>query len=176
MQSRAPMNVQRAWSGRHSNGSTCLAANPTHGETRSRKFLAASARAVRPASLAASAMLERLEENTHSATGSPLRNDQAKVWFIQGRRASSPSVGQRKNASVRIRRSELLVQTQVQRRKAKPSAASTNFVRGTSFGSFASGTTQRTMHAGSVPQNALPNPSIERTSPGKPGAASHLKR
>jgi hypothetical protein len=36
--------------------------------------------------------------------------------------------------------------------------------------------TQRTMRAGSVPQHALPNPSIERTSPGKPGAASHLKR
>jgi hypothetical protein len=25
-------------------------------------------------------------------------------------------------------------------------------------------------------QRALPNPSIERTSPGKPGAASHVKR
>jgi len=54
--------------------------------------------------------------------------------------------------------------------------AATSFARGGGFGLFASGTTQRTMRAGCVPQNALPNPSIERTSPGKPGAASHLKR
>jgi len=27
-----------------------------------------------------------------------------------------------------------------------------------------------------VPTDEMPNPSIERTSPGKPGAASHLKR
>jgi hypothetical protein len=41
---------------------------------------------------------------------------------------------------------------------------------------LAGGATQRTIRAGRVPQNALPNPSIERTSPGKPGHASHLKR
>jgi len=41
---------------------------------------------------------------------------------------------------------------------------------------LASVVTQRTMQAGSVVLRPLPNPSIERTSPGKPGAASHLKR
>lgn len=43
---------------------------------------------------------------------------------------------------------------------------------------LASSATQRTMHrhAGRVPLGARPNPSIERTSPGKPGAASHVKR
>jgi len=46
----------------------------------------------------------------------------------------------------------------------------------TSFSLFASVATQRTMRAGSVVLRPLPNPSIERTCPGKPGHASHLKR
>jgi len=68
---------------------------------------------------------------------------------------------------------------QAMRSSAKPNArgrAATSFARGGGFGLFSSSTTQRTMRAGCVPQRALPNPSIERTSPGKPGAASHLKR
>ena len=44
------------------------------------------------------------------------------------------------------------------------------------FGLLAGGVTQRTMRAGLVLFGARSNPSIERTSPGKPGAASHLKR
>jgi hypothetical protein len=70
-------------------------------------------------------------------------------------------------------------QMQALRRSAKPNAggrAATSFARGGGFGSFASGVTQRKMRAGSVPQSALPNPSINRTSPGKPGAAGYLKR
>jgi hypothetical protein len=41
---------------------------------------------------------------------------------------------------------------------------------------LASRGTHRTMQAGRAVLRARPNPSIERTSPGKPGAASHLKR
>jgi len=68
---------------------------------------------------------------------------------------------------------------QALRSGAKPNTrgrAATSFARGGGFGLFAGGATQRTMHAGRVLLSALPNPSIERTSPGKPGAASHLKR
>jgi len=176
MQSQASMNVQRAWSGRRSNACTRQAVNPTHGRANSRKFLVASARAVRPASLAASAMPERLEAKAHSTSEPALRIDHPKVQSIHDRSASSPPVGQRKKAPIRIRRSWLPVQVQAQRHGARPSAAATRFSRSAGLGSFASGVTQRTMHAGSVPQSALPNPSIERTSPGKPGAASHLKR
>jgi hypothetical protein len=46
------------------------------------------------------------------------------------------------------------------------------------FGLLAGDTTQRKMqpHAGHVPFSVRPNPSIERTRPGKPGRASHVKR
>jgi len=54
--------------------------------------------------------------------------------------------------------------------------AATSFTRGAGFGLLAGGVTQRTMHAGTVLLGALPNPSINRTSPGKPGAACYLKR
>ena len=54
--------------------------------------------------------------------------------------------------------------------------AATSFARGGGFGLLAAGATQHTMHAGTVPLGALPNLSIERTCPGKPGHASHLKR
>ena len=54
--------------------------------------------------------------------------------------------------------------------------AATSFARGGGFGLFASSVTQRTMHAGSVPLGALPNHSINRTYPGKPGHAGYLKR
>ena len=54
--------------------------------------------------------------------------------------------------------------------------AATCFARGGGFGLFAGGTTQRTMHAGSVPLGALPNHSINRTCPSKLGHAGYLKR
>jgi len=54
--------------------------------------------------------------------------------------------------------------------------AATSFARGGGFGLFAGGGTQRTMLAGSVPLGALPNHSINRTCPGKPGHAGYLKR
>jgi len=65
------------------------------------------------------------------------------------------------------------------RRSARPgcsSRAATSFARGGGFCLLAGGVTQRTRLAGSVPLGALPNPSINRTSPGKPGAACYLKR
>jgi hypothetical protein len=73
------------------------------------------------------------------------------------------------------------VQIQALRSSAKPNARSRAGTRcfAARAGSLrlrASGVTQRTMRAGFVPQSALPNPSIERTFSGKPGAASHLKR
>ena len=70
------------------------------------------------------------------------------------------------------------VQMQALRGSAKSNAgcAATSFARGGGFGLLASGVTQRTMLAGSVPLGALPNPSIERTNTGRPVFASHLKR
>jgi len=54
--------------------------------------------------------------------------------------------------------------------------AATGFARGGGFGLLAGVITQRTMHAGSVPLGALPNHSINRTCPGRPGHAGYLKR
>jgi hypothetical protein len=74
-----------------------------------------------------------------------------------------------------------LPQTHALRRSAKPNARGR---AGTScFAARAGGVrllatvfTQRRMQAGSGVHRPLPNPSIERTCPGKPGHASHLKR
>jgi hypothetical protein len=153
MQNRALMKVQRALSGRHSNASTCQACAPKHGRAASKKPLAALARAVRPASLAASARPERLEAGAHLTNRTALEAEQRQVQPFQGRSASWPSVALRSNARPNTKRRG-----------------------GSGFGLLASVTAQRTMHAGCVPQNALPNPSIERTFSGKPENASHLKR
>ena len=70
-------------------------------------------------------------------------------------------------------------QMQALRRSARPNTtgrAATSFARGAGSGLLASAATQRTMRAGRVPSGARSNPSIERTCPGKPGQASHLKR
>ena len=74
-----------------------------------------------------------------------------------------------------------LLQTQALRRSAKPNArgrAGTSCFAARAGGVrlLAGGATQRTMRAGSGVLRALPNHSIERTCPGKPGQASHLKR
>lgn len=179
MSCRASMNVQCALSSRHSNACTGRAGNPTHGRARSKKFLAASARAVRPASLAASARPERLEASTQSTFGAALETQDEQVQPFQGRSVSFLSVAQRKKVSIDSTRPGLPLQMQALRRSAKPNTAgraATSFARGGGFGLFARGATQRTMRAGCVPQSALPNPSIERTFSGKPENASHLKR
>jgi len=155
MQSREPVNVQRAWSGPRPNASTGQAVDPKHGRASSGKFLVASARAVRPASLAASAMPERLEAKAHSTSEPALRIDQPKVQSIHGRSASSPSVGHRKKAPVRIRRSGLPVQTRTQRLGQGQVQQPAGSGAAPASARFASGATQRTMRAGSVPQSAL---------------------
>ena len=62
MQNRELMNVQHALSGRHSNACTSQAVNPPQSRASSSKFVAASARAVRP--LAASARLEQFGKSS----------------------------------------------------------------------------------------------------------------
>jgi hypothetical protein len=154
MQSRSPMYVQSAWSGRHSNGRPSKGAAAAECRTEARKSLPTAEGAVRPASLAASARLRRFGRmsNTKGNVGRP--------WL--GRSRTSGLVARLFEAPAKPR---------------SPGSNAQNTGPESEGGSLlASGVTQRTMHAGSVPQCALPNPSIERTSPGKPGAASHLKR
>ena len=99
------------------------------------------------------------------------------LWPAKGRRFNARSSVQ-PSLSYASRRSA---------RQGCSGRAATSFARGGGFGLFAGGVTQRTMHAGSVPQSALPNPSIERTNNGgssftafanaqPPLFASHLKR
>jgi hypothetical protein len=164
MQSRALMNVQRAWNGRHSNACTGQAVNPTRAQTTSSKFLAALALAVRPASLAASAQPQRFDPSTCSRTEPALSSKQ--------RSTRSPMFGKAREALCEVTAHSK--QMQALRRSAKPNSrdragTSCCAARAGGFGLLASGATQRTMRAGRVPQSALPNPSIERTSPGKPG-------
>ena len=91
-------------------------------------------------------------------------------------------VGRAKGSQKRVfGKAELrLPQTQALRSSAKPNTsgrAGTRCCAARAGGVrlLASSVTQRTMRVGRV-HRPLPNPSIERTSPGKPGAASHLKR
>jgi len=171
MQSRAPMNVQRALSGQASNASTPQATSPKPHRTGAMKFGSASVRAVRPASLAASARPQRFDPGSGSCAEPALSSKQEST--------RSPMFGKAREALCKVTaRSK---QIHALRRSAKPNArgrAGTSCwaARAGGVRLLAGGATQRTMRAGRVPQSALPNPSIERTSPGKPGAASHLKR
>jgi hypothetical protein len=61
-------------------------------------------------------------------------------------------------------------------RQGSSGGAAASFARGGGFGSFAGCATQRTMLAVAVQSSAMPNPSINRTCPGKPGHAGYLKR
>ena len=169
MLSRISMKVQRALSGRGSNARTSEAVNLSYGRAKSPKSQAASARAVRP--LAASAPPERLDADSHRSTEPSLGSEEKVIWVAHS------FTGRKKPI-------------QALRRSAKPNTrgrAATSFARGGGIGGFACGVTQRTMHAGRVPQSALPNPSIERTNNGgsslrafanaqPPLFASHLKR
>jgi len=165
------MNVQRAWSGQRSNACTGQAFDPKHGRAKSPKSLAASARAVRPASLAASARPQQFEAGSSLCTEPALSNGE------EGTK-SSMSIG----ALAALREGTVCSeQIQALRRSAKPNTrgrAGTSCCAARAGGVrlLVGGATQRTMLAGRVPQSALPNPSINRTSPGKPGAACYLKR
>ena len=158
---------------------------------------ATSARAARPASLASSARTEAVQANRSQAS---VRNSKPEViaaevsihvasgaatfWVRSFQSRSTEKVVLVSRAKVFQKRvlgkAELrLPQTQALRRSAKPNTgrAGTRCCAARAGGVrlLAGGATQRTMRAGCV-HRPLPNPSIERTSPGKPGAASHLKR
>ena len=116
----------------------------------------ALARAVRPASLAASARLNLLVAARASAHAVP------QVAGFKKTRLRSFGI------SIQLLQAPIKV--------VHSSAKLNTGARGASFGLLASGATQCAMRAGRVSSGARSNPSIERTSPGKPGAASHLKR
>ena len=167
---------------------------------------AAPARAVRPASLAASAPAVALDAGASQASAraahplasgalpEPLvgRACVRTVAFKKaglsehcGYRSAVRSAFQGRTGSLKtskVSRAKLyVIQTQALRKSAKPKArgrAGTSCFAARAGGVrlLASSTTQRTMHAGSVVLSPLPNPSINRTSPGKPGAACYLKR
>jgi hypothetical protein len=165
------MNVQRALSGQHSIACTGQASDPKHGRDKATKVLAASARAVRPASLAASARPQRFDPNSCSRTEPALSSELESTRTTILSEAGAASY----NLTVRSK------QMQALRRSEKPNTrgrAGTSCCAARAGGVrlLAGGATQRTMLAGRVPQSALPNPSIERTRPGKPGRASHVKR
>ena len=160
---------------------------------------ATAARAARPASLASSARTGVLEASHLQASG---RDAQPKTIGArgsihllpgaatlhglpfhsprtQGTVCVSSASGCRK--SMFCKAWALGSKTQAQRRSAKPNArgragTSCCAARAGDVRLLAGVVTQRTIRAGSVVLRPLPNPSIERTYPGKPGYASHLKR
>ena len=161
------------------NACTCQAANPTRGRASSTKFEAASARAVRPAAASARPhwFVAISTLRTMPALKHATRAFRPEPTVFEGRK--NAMFGKARGALCEVMACSL--QMQALRTSAKPNArgragTSCSAARAGGVRLLASGTTQRTMRAGRVPQSALPNPSIERTSPGKPGAASHLKR
>jgi len=160
---------------------------------------ATAARAARPASLASSAWTEVLEAShsqaparsaklkTIGARGSIDAGAGAATFRVRSFHSQSTEDAVHKGRASGAKKPKLCkagvhsLQTQALRRSAKPNTrgrAGTSCCAARAGGvrSLASGVTQRTMQAGRVVLRPLPNPSIERTSPGKPGAASHLKR
>ena len=134
-------------------------------------------RAVRP--LAASARPKQFVASSGLCAEPAVSSEEKACWPMSGflKCTKNPMFG--KVVVALCEATACSEQEQALRRSAKPNArggAATSFARGGGFGSFAGSTPQRTMRAGSVPQSALPNPSITRTSPGKPGAAGYLKR
>ena len=155
-------------------------------------------RAARPASLASSARTEAFEASRspapacrakHKTIGrkgsSHVISGAATFWVRSFQSRSAEKVvfaGRAKGSQKRVLgKAELrLPQTQALRRSAKPNTrgrAGTRCYAALAGGArlLSGSAAQRTMRAGCV-HRPLPNPSIERTSPGKPGAASHLKR
>ena len=133
-------------------------------------------RTVRP--LAASALPQWLVASTNLCSA-PALSSEEKVClpphsFLES--TKNPVFGKARGALGAVTACSL--QIKALRGSAEPNTgrAATSFARGASFGSLAGGATQRTMRAGSVPLGALPNHSINRTCPGKPGHAGYLKR
>ena len=132
-----------------------------------KKALPAFARAARPASLAASARSEHflaLAGSPLVRAARPLASGARPVALVGGsgcKATSSFEVGIQPQGRAALRGSLIPVCKEE---------------RVGGFGLFAGCATQRTMHAGCVLLGVRPNPSVERTCPGKPGQASHLKR
>ena len=157
-----------------------LANHRARSKSRERRFArgtkAVLPRAVRP--LAASALPQWLVASTNLCSA-PALSSEEKVCL-----PAHSFLGGLKNSMFGKARVALgavtacSVQIQALRGSAKPNTgrAATSFARGGGFGSLAGGATQRTMPAGSVLLGALPNHSINRTCPGKPGHAGYLKR
>jgi len=160
---------------------------------------ATATRAARPASLASSARTESLEANHLRAPACSAKpktiGTRGSIHVVSGaatlrvRSFHSP----RTQDTVRVssvagckksmfcKACSLSCKTQALRRSARPNTGgragtSCCAARAGGLGLLASVVTQRTMQAGSGVLRPLPNPSIERTCPGKPGHASHLKR
>jgi hypothetical protein len=160
---------------------------------------AKAAQAARPASLASSARAEVLEAS-HSrapACSATPKTIGARVSIHVGPDAAtfqvgsfhSPSAEEASRPGRASGHKKAIVykawscgcKAEALRRGAKPNArgrtgTSCFAARAGGFGLLAGGATQRTMLAGHVLFGARSNPSIERTCPGKPGQASHLKR
>jgi len=145
-------------------------------------------RAVRPlAASAPTAAFEALEGSGLSSVCAPL----GKMTSGQGSGSQgSSSQGSLASGRIRVRLASRGHETCARVGRSLPTVASRRSARqsrvgraGTScfaaraggFGLLVSGATQRKMQGRVVPR-VRPNPSIERTCPGKPGHASHLKR
>ena len=143
-------------------------------------------RAVRPASLAASApavVVAALAGRSDSGIEAPVNKCficeasayQAACLALVSNRGCSD--GQSRGSSFAL---QLCFSVALRRGAAQSNAGregtSCFAARAGGFGLLAGGTTQRKMRAGRVLFGARSNPSIERTCPGKPGHASHLKR
>jgi hypothetical protein len=141
-------------------------------------------RAVRPLAASASlASLHALEGCAGSGASSPLRV--SSFGHNRCRSFSKASLGQGSLPLGRRKPSHsgqkpLSQSSRLRARQCTAGRASTSCfaARAGEVRLLAGGATQRTMrrHAGPVPLGARPNPSIERTRPGKPGRASHVKR
>jgi hypothetical protein len=142
MQSRDPTNVQRALSRRLPNACTRQVADVMHGRASATKFLAASARAVRPASLATSARPQQIDPGSVLGSGS----EPALSSKQEGTR--SPMFGKAREALCEV--TACSEQMQALRRSAKPNTkgragTSCCAARAGTFGLFANGATQRKM-------------------------------
>ena len=151
-----------------------------------RRTKAGLPRAVRPASLAASApavVVEALAGRSDSRIEAPVSKyfiGQASPYqavclpLVSNRGGSDgqtqePSFGLQPAFSSALRRGAA-------QSNAGRAGTSCFAARAGDFGLLASGATQRTMRAGRVLFGARSNPSINRTCPGKPGHAGYLKR
>lgn len=148
-----------------------------HGRQMQEAAAPANAWAVRP--LAASARPKQFDAGSGLCIEPSLGSEEKARWSALGihTRLKNPMFG--KALAMLCEVTACSMQMQALRRSAKPNTrgrAATSFARGGGFGSFAGGVTQRKMRAGRVPQSALPNPSINRTCPGKPGHAGYLQR